>query len=239
MIDIHTHILPSIDDGSRDAAETFDMINEAYDAGFTDIITTSHYITEQYEVNKNERNLLLNAIQNKVDVENINLILHNGAEAYIMPNLSEYYNEGVIPTLANSRYGVFEFPMHSKVLYGNDVIEDLIKNDYIPIIAHPERYTFVQKDISIAFEWIEKGALLQSNYGSIVEQYGKAAKKIFIKLLQENAITFLGTDSHRRKGVYTEINDIIDELKKYTTNDNIEKMTRINQQKVINNEEIF
>ena len=88
MIDIHTHILPSIDDGSRDAAETFDMINEAYDAGFTDIITTSHYITEQYEVNKNERNLLLNDIQNKVDVENINLILHNGAEAYIMPNLS-------------------------------------------------------------------------------------------------------------------------------------------------------
>ena len=141
--------------------------------------------------------------------------------------------------MANSRYVLFEFPMHSKVLYGNDVIEDLIKNDYIPIIAHPERYTFVQKDISIAFEWIEKGALLQSNYGSIVEQYGKAAKKIFIKLLQENAITFLGTDSHRRKGVYTEINDIIDELKKYTTNDNIEKMTRINQQKVINNEEIF
>lgn len=239
MIDIHTHILPSIDDGSRDAAETFDMINEAYDAGFTDIITTSHYITEQYEVNKNERNLLLNAIQNKVDVENINLILHNGAEAYIMPNLSEYYNAGVIPTLANSRYVLFEFPMHSKVLYGNDVIEDLIKNDYIPIIAHPERYTFVQKDISIAFEWIEKGALLQSNYGSIVEQYGKAAKKTFIKLLQENAITFLGTDSHRRKGVYTEINDIIDELKKYSTNGNIEKMTRINQQKVINDEEIF
>lgn len=239
MIDIHTHILPSIDDGSRDVAETFDMINEAYDAGFTDIITTSHYITEQYEVNKNERNLLLNAIQNKVDVENINLILHNGAEAYIMPNLTEYYKAGVIPTLADSRYVLFEFPMHSKVLYGNDVIDDLIKNDYIPIIAHPERYSFVQKDINIAFEWIEKGALLQSNYGSIVEQYGKPAKKTFMKLLKEDAISFLGTDSHRRKGIYTEINDILDELKKYTTNDNIEKLTKINQQKVINNEEIF
>lgn len=239
MIDIHTHILPCIDDGARDALETFEMINEAYDAGFTDIITTSHYITEQYEVNKNERALLLEAIQNKVDAENINLILHNGAEAYISPNLDELYDNNTIPTLANSRYVLFEFPMHSKVLYGNDVIENLIKKGYIPIIAHPERYSFVQKNINTALEWVKKGALLQSNYGSIVEQYGNAAKKTFIKLLKEDAITFLGTDSHRKGGVYSEINDIIAELKKYKTDSEIDKLTRINQQKVLNDENIY
>lgn len=236
MIDIHTHILPSIDDGSSSVEETFDMLNEAYDAGFTDIITTSHYITEQFEVNKKERDFLIQALQKKVDVSSIDLTLHNGAESYIMPELASYYEDGIIPTLANSRYVLFEFPMNSKVIYGDAVISELRSKGYIPVIAHPERYSFVQKNIDIAFEWAENGAFLQSNYGSIIQKYGKEAKKTFLKLLKSDVITFLGTDCHARGSVYSQMDDILDELSKHIGNDKIDELTRINQLKVINDE---
>lgn len=239
MIDIHTHILPEIDDGSQSSSETLDMITEAYDAGFTDIITTSHFITGRFEVNKIERTLIISALQKKVDADGIDLKLYNGAESYITPELIDYYENNSIPTLAGSRYALFEFPMNSKVLYGDKVIDDLLDNGYIPVIAHPERYSVVQKDLEIANHWIEKGALLQSNYGSILEQYGKNAKKTFIKLLKERKITFLGSDCHARKSVYTRVNRAVNEMEKYADMDYIDKITRLNQEKVIEDKEIF
>ena len=100
-------------------------------------------------------------------------------------------------------------------------------------------YGWFQKDIEIANHWIEKGALLQSNYGSILEQYGKDAKKTFIKLLKERKITFLGSDCHARKSVYTRVNRAVNEMEKYADMDYIDKITRLNQEKVIEDKEIF
>ena len=116
MIDMHTHLLPEIDDGSQSIKDTFDMIDEAYKAGFTDIITTSHYMEDEYEVNRVQRQMLIDAIQSKVDEKDISFNLYNGAEIYIMPNLVSFVDNGTIPTLAESRYVLFELPLNSNVL---------------------------------------------------------------------------------------------------------------------------
>ena len=88
MIDMHTHLLPEIDDGSQNIKETFDMIEEAYKAGFTQIITTSHYMEKEYEINRVQRQMLIDAIQAKIDEKDMSIQLHNGAEIYIMPDYS-------------------------------------------------------------------------------------------------------------------------------------------------------
>lgn len=235
MIDIHTHIIPGIDDGSKSIEETLEMINEARNAGFTDIITTSHYIDGHSDINKFNRELLINGIQsvNKTDVK-----LYNGAEAYITPDLLELYNGEQIPTLANSRYVLFELPMNSEVLYTYSIIEDLINNNYVPIIAHPERYRFVQKNIKKAYELIDRGALLQCNYGSFIGLYGNDAQKTVVKLLKEDKISFLGSDTHRANSIYTKIEDVVRKLEKTVGFEKVQDITTNNPRKIIDNEYI-
>lgn len=235
MIDIHTHIIPGIDDGARNVEETIQMISEACSAGFTDIITTSHYINGHSDVNKHNRELLINGIQEiiKSDVK-----LYNGAEAYITPELLDLYNNKTIPTLANSRYVLFELPMNSEVLYTESIIEDLINNNYIPIIAHPERYRFVQKNIKNLDELIEKGALLQCNYGSFVGIFGNDAQKTAVKLLKEDKISFLGSDAHRANSIYLRIDEIIKKLEKTVGIEKVQEITTDNPRKIIENEYI-
>ena len=88
MIDIHTHVLPGIDDGSKNVEMTMQMLDEAYTAGFTDIITTSHYIENEYDIPKKTRQEIINALQEQLNEEGININLYNGAEAFITNNLA-------------------------------------------------------------------------------------------------------------------------------------------------------
>lgn len=236
MIDVHTHILPSIDDGSKDVNETLKMIDEAYKAGFTDIITTSHYIDGYFDINKDQREMLIDGLK---EIVNKDIHLHNGAEAYITPNLVELYNEEIIPTLANSRYVLFELPMTSNVLYVDRIIAKLIANDYIPIIAHPERYTFIQKDIDKAYNLIDKGALLQCNYGSFIGRYGAQAQKAAVKLLKNDKITFLGTDAHRSGSLYNEVERVLEKIEKTVGADKVDEITVDNPKKILNDEKIY
>ena len=233
MIDIHTHILPGIDDGSRNLEQTMHMIKEAEQAGFKEIITTSHYIENEYDVNSTRRQEMITELQKKLDENNINVKLYNGAEAFINANLTELIKKQTIPTLAGSRYVLFEIPMHLEVLYLERTLEELITSKYKPIIAHPERYDIVKENPNVAVEWVRKGAMLQANYGSIIGKYGNKSKQALIKLLKANAIHFFGTDTHAPKTTYTHI---IKKLLKVIENSQLIELTEENQRKVINNE---
>lgn len=237
MIDIHTHILPGIDDGCQNPEESIKMIQEAYENGFTDIITTSHYIFNgSYNVNKQQRKEIIEALQSIINARNLDLTLYNGAEAYITPELSLLFKEGIISTLADSKYVLFELPLNSKVIYTDKIITDLRDNGYIPIIAHPERYEIVQKNPDKAKEWIDMGAYLQCNYASILGRYGIESKKTIIKLLKKDLITFLGTDCHSSGSIYNEMDEILHEFKKYISKERLSELTTLNAKKVINNE---
>ena len=240
MIDIHTHILPNIDDGSQNISDTVAMIKEAQNAGFTEIITTSHYIENEYNVPKSSRTEIINAVQKLLINENIKITLYNGAEAYITNNLASLVQDGIVPTLAESRYVLFELPLSGpKVIYINQVIEDLITSGYYPIIAHPERYEMVQQEPNMAIEWVKKGVLLQSNYASIIERYGHKAKQTLLKLLDANAIHFLGTDTHRPETIYAQMNEVINEYDKKIGSDKVEELTLLNPKKILKNEKII
>ncbi len=240
MIDVHAHILPGIDDGARDIEDTIEMIKEAEKAGFTDIITTSHYIENEYNVNKENRKYIIEAIQEELSKENIEINLYNGAEIYITNELLDLVEDGVAPSLAGSRYVLFELPLSgSKVIYIEQVIEDLIVAKYTPIIAHPERYDMVKDNPNVAVEWVKKGALLQSNYASIIERYGHKSKQTLLKLIDANAIHFLGTDTHRPNTIYSQMSDILEEFRKEIGEEKLNELTTINPQKITNNEKIF
>lgn len=238
MIDMHTHILPNIDDGSKNIEESIEMLKEAQEAGFTGLVSTSHFIEESYITSKKEREELINNLNNKLILENINIKIYNGAEAYISNNLNELINNSILSTINGSRYLLMELPMNSEIIYLDEIICNLKHNGIVPIIAHPERYSYVQKNPNMLAKLIEQGVLFQGNYGSIIGKYGKQAEKTIKKLLKSNMIHFLGTDAHRSKSVYTQMNIILKNIEKLIGKEKLEKISTINPIKVINNKEI-
>ena len=234
MIDFHSHILPGIDDGSRSIEQTIRMLKEAKEAGFTKIISTSHYIEGYYESDEAERTELLNEVQKNIS----GIELYLGNEIYITNNMINLIQNKKASTINNSKYVLFEFPLSAKSMNDKEVVYRLIENGFVPIIAHPERYSYVQDNPEYIEELAEMGALFQANYGSIIGMYGKKAEKTLKKLLKNDLIRFFGTDSHRIDQVYTKMPKILKKLHKVLSDEEIEEFTVINPQKVLNNEEI-
>lgn len=239
MIDIHTHILPGIDDGSRDFDQSLIMAGEAYNAGFTEIITTSHYMTNVYEADKPTRVKLIKKYQKLLDDNNIDIKLHNGAEIYFSEDFPELVKSGFIPTLANSQYVLFELPLRSRILHIDSCIFRLKQMGYIPVIAHPERYAIVQNDIHLAEEWVGYGALLQSNYGSAIGFYGRTAKSTLYKLLKKNMISFFGSDNHRIDQIYASMPTIIKKLKRKIGEEKFYELTEKNPKMIIEHKSLI
>lgn len=236
MIDFHSHIIARIDDGSRNLEQSIAMVNEAKKVGFTKIISTSHYMENYYECNERDRRQLLKKVQE--NVQGIELILGN--EIYITNNIIELLQNGQASSINGTKYVLFEFPLiTTRPMNDKEVIYRLVENGYIPIIAHPERYPFIQENPDYLFELEEMGALFQANYGSIIGMYGLKAKKTLKILLKNNLISFFGSDVHRPEQVYNKMPKIIKKLKKIISNEEFEEFTEINPEKVLKNENII
>lgn len=234
MIDIHTHIIPNIDDGATSVDETINLIKEAEEAGFTDIILTPHYITNYYDTPGCEVHFWKESLQKVLDEKNININLHSGMEIYIAEDIDKLLTSGTIISLANSKYLLLELPMNNILKKIDDILFVLQSMGYKIIIAHPERYKAVQENINYAIQLKEKGCLLQSNYGSIVGLYGKNAKKTFKKLIKLNLISFLGTDTHKQKTIYKFMPQILKKLKKIISKEELHILTTENPQLILN-----
>lgn len=235
MIDVHSHILPGIDDGARSIEETCEMLRESYIAGFRTVISTSHYLEGKYISNKQQKEKYIQLLQNILIKEKIDIKVCNGTEVYSNINTLSLIKEGTVATLNNSRYVLIELPMNQNNIYFKQIIYDLVSMGYIPIIAHPERYIYVQNNPNIVSDWIELGSLLQANYGSFIGMYGKNAQKTVIKLLKHNTIHFLGSDCHRAESIYLKINLIRKKIEKEVGREVFYKISYRNPLHIIEN----
>ena len=238
MIDVHSHILPNIDDGSRSIDETFNLIKEAKEAGFEGIICTSHYMENYYETDRPEREVWINAIHENLKNKNIEMNLYLGNEIYMSDNIIKLLEDGKATTMNDTSYVLFELPLNVEPMNLYDMVYEMQQYKIVPILAHPERYSFVQTDPELIYDLIDKGVLMQANYGSIVGQYGKKAQMIVQKFLENNMIHMLGTDAHRQNTIYTKIPEILVELKSLIGEEKLNELTTINPELVINNKRI-
>lgn len=238
MIDFHTHILPNIDDGARNIDETIHLMQEAQKAGFEAIISTSHYMEGYYETNVPEREMWVNVIYQKVQEENLNMKLYLGNEVYLSENIISLLEEGKASTINDTSYVLFEMPLNVEPLNLYNVIYEMIQCKLVPILAHPERYSFVQEDPELIYDLIEKGVLMQCNYGSIIGYYGAKAQIIVKKLLENNMVHFLGSDVHRSKTIYPKIPQILEILTHIVGKEKLEQLTTINPKLVLQNKRI-
>ena len=238
MIDFHTHILPNIDDGSRSIEETFNLIKEAKNVGFEAIISTSHYIEEYYETNAPEREVWINAIYENLQAKNIDINLYLGNEIYLSENIIKLLEEGKASTINDTSYVLFEMPLNAEPMNLYDVIYEMMQYKLVPILAHPERYSFVQKEPELIYDLIEKGVLMQANFGSILGIYGEKAQIIVKKFFESNMIHFLGTDVHRQNSIYPKVPEALVEITKIIGDEKVKELTKINPRLVLHNKKI-
>jgi len=132
-----------------------------------------------------------------------------------------------------------ELPLNSNVKYAEEVIFHLKSLGIIPIIAHPERYSYIQKDITEVENLIKQGCLIQSNFGSIIGIYGKEAKKTLYKLLKQDLVHFLGSDCHKTNTIYQNMRKIMKELNKTISREQIMKITVKNPKMILENKYEF
>lgn len=208
MIDLHLHILPEIDDGSSSLEESVRMAKRLSELGFKGAFCTSHYIADSPQAADNQtKNRLREKLQAELDKAGIKLKLLPGNEIYIDPKMVNFLTTkkatclgGDFNARKKNQHVLFELPFYAEVSYLRDIIFELKAKGLVPILAHPERYLFVQKKKEAIFEIVKLGVKLQSNYGSIVGQYGGKAKKIMKFLLKNRLVSYLGTDIHRAEG---------------------------------------
>lgn len=213
MVDIHSHILAEIDDGSKDMEMTINMLKKAEKSGTTDIIATPHFMRGRFEVEYNE---ILKKVEELKEISrenNIDINIYTGQEIYYNKNILEYYKNNMIGTINNTKYMLIELNMlEFDIDEVINTIYELQIRGITPIIAHPERYKPFIKKPSMINTFIKEGMLFQVNAGSITGAFGKDVKKTATKYLENNIYSFIGSDAHRDIGRDTDIKEALDIL---------------------------
>ena len=194
MIDIHNHVLFGIDDGSPDIEYSIEMIKKAIVDGITEMILTPHYIHgEYYSADAEKTSELFRLLNERVEAEGLKIKLHLGNELFIHKDLDTFIEEGKVHTLAGSHYVLVEFPMNKYRDEYDDYLYNITVSGCGIIIAHPERYLYVQEDPHFVMRWIDEGYYLQSNADSL---FARRKFKVMKTLLDRDLIDFIASDAH-------------------------------------------
>ena len=164
--------------------------------------------------------------------------IYLGNEIYLSENIIDLVKQNKAVTLDGTKYILFEMPLNGMQMGLLDMVYECLQNKLIPILAHPERYTVIQRNPNLTYELIEKGVLMQGNFGSVIGQYGKKAQIVIKKLLENNMIHFLGSDVHRMKTVYLKMPQILAKLNQLIGEEKVKTLTTINPRLALANQKI-
>ncbi len=198
-VDIHSHLLPEIDDGVQSLKESIELIKKFKLLGYTKLITTPHIISDFYPNNREIIIDKLHIVQNALKENHIDILVEAGAEYYVDMTFLELIEEKNIITFMN-HYVLFETSYNDKPFILEDVISSLLENGYIPVLAHPERYRYLHQNIEEYKKLKAQGVLFQVNAKSFYNR-SKIEYKIALKLIELGLVDFIGSDAHRMKDI--------------------------------------
>ena len=199
MIDIHTHILPGIDDGARSMDDTVEMAWIAVENGTTDLIATPHCnIPGHYEnFFDSAYRRLFEAIRQVLERERVPLRLYPGMEVYATEELPRLFEEGLLLTLNGGHYLLMEFDFCAEPEFADRILAQMQKLGVIPVIAHIERYRFVQARPELAARWRNRGCVIQCNKGSFQGRFGSEEQRLAYWLMDQRLVDVIASDAHR------------------------------------------
>ena len=210
MIDIHTHILPNLDDGSQSVEESLDMAVIAVESGVDTLVCTPHANQKRRFENYYSQRLVnhFEWFRRIVREERIPLHLLLGMEIFSTDDAGEMILDRKLISLNHSGYYLVEFPFQAPAEEITRQLKRIFMANGRPVVAHPERYFCVQSNPRLAYEWGQMGCLLQMNKGSVFGNFGRGAYEVSQTLLDYNLISCVATDAHSPEHRNTYMADI-------------------------------
>ena len=195
-VDMHSHLIPGIDDGAQNMEETIAMLAKFEALGFSKIITTPHIKHPSYPNSSAIILSGLNEVRNQMKELGISLTLEAAAEYYYDESFLEKVKSRDLLTFGDN-YVLFEFSFYHTPTFVDVLFDELIKAGYKPVIAHFERYLYFLGSIEKAVEWRKRGVNIQVNLLSLTGHYGMEIKKQAEMLIDACEFDFVGSDCHR------------------------------------------
>ena len=195
-VDMHSHLIPGIDDGSPNSDTSAALLEEMWNMGFKKIITTPHVYKELYP---NTASIITNGLdQLKKEHQYTTAQLGAAAEYFADEHLMELVGKKEILCLHERKF-LMEFSFYNQPLFADDFLFQALTSGYTPVIAHVERYQFLENKTEKIAHWQEMGCLIQVNLGSLEGYYGKHIRQFAHEILKQGLIDFLGTDLHHER----------------------------------------
>ncbi len=195
-VDMHSHLLPGLDDGAVTMQETLHYFKRMKLWGYRKCIVTPHIFSGVY--NNSPQNILpvYEKVKQELIIAEIDIEIEVAAEYMLDDSFMELLNRNEQILCFGDRYVLIEMPFAAPSPYIESAIFNLILKGYTPILAHPERYSYYFENLAYYSRLIDMGCFFQVNMLSLSGYYGKNVKKIATTLINNNMVTFIGTDLH-------------------------------------------
>jgi protein-tyrosine phosphatase len=195
LIDLHCHLLPGIDDGSKNLAMSLEMARLACADGITTVVCTPHILPTVYENTGPEIKASVTMLQQELLKEGIPLDLLSGADVHIVPDLLPRLAYGQIITLADSRYLLLEPPHHVMPPQFEECIFRLQSAGYVAILTHPERLSWIGSQFPLIRRMVNAGLWIQLTAGSLTGRFGRRPRYWAERMLDQGLCHVIATDA--------------------------------------------
>jgi tyrosine-protein phosphatase YwqE len=201
ITDVHSHLLPELDDGVRSLEESEEVILRFLELGYTKCITTPHIMSDFYRNDPSQIREKLMLLRNHLQKKNIAFTVEAAAEYYLDETLQEKITGGEELLTFGSKFLLFETNFITEPFQLKDFIFNITTQNYKPVLAHPERYHYMTMEK--AEDLKDRGVLFQVNIPSIVGYYSKPIQNLAFKFIDKGWVNFLGSDCHNM--LYTKV----------------------------------
>ncbi len=238
MIDIHTHVLPGIDDGAQNIDESIEILEALQRQGVTELVATPHIITGVYNNSDQVISEKISLLKEAIIQHGLNITLHKGAELYCEPEIVENVMEQNL-TLAGSNYILIESDLERFPANFEETLFSFQQNGFRPVLAHAERFVPFMNDLDSLLSIINRDIYVQMNSGSLLGVYGNTVKNTALEMLHLEAVHIIASDVHGLKKRPILMKDAYDLVNQTLSEDKAEILFYENPMRIINNEPLI
>ncbi|MFO7763699.1 MAG: CpsB/CapC family capsule biosynthesis tyrosine phosphatase [Wenzhouxiangellaceae bacterium] len=198
LTDLHCHMLPGIDDGSRQMEQSLAMARIAVADGISTTVVTPHHLNGVYSNPARQIRAGIEALNEALERAGIGLNILPGSELHLTPELPAELDQGTALTIANQgKAALVELPVHTVPMGAEHLLEQIIAMGLTPLIAHPERNSELRRSPERLGEWVEMGCLGQVTVQSCTGRFGEAVQRAARTMVQRGCIHVAASDAHR------------------------------------------
>ncbi len=199
MFDLHSHLLPGIDDGSPDLETSLAMARAYADQGVECVACTPHILPGLYHNTGPQIRQAVAELQLRIEDAGIPLRLVTGADNHIVPDFVDGLKRGHLLTLGDTAYVLVEPPHHVAPARLDDLFFDILLAGYIPVLTHPERLSWIESKYEVIEKLAARGVWMQITSGALLGRFGRRPRYWAERMLEEGLVHILATDAHNMR----------------------------------------